>query len=431
MTSHDRSSDLAPDEFDRLLAAWFEADARTREPERLLTDTLARTARTRRIPAWLLPERWISMQLTARFQPVPRMAAVMVILGLLVVLAMAAVYVGSRRPTLQPFGPAANGRVAYITNGDLFTADVNGSNAVRLTDASAIEGKPVWAHVRTRIAFARYADKNALPSLVTMDATGGTPVTIVDRAANLSVPSWSPDDAILAFSYGESPRVYVAPADGSSPPTRLDRLGVAEAPIWSPDGKRIAYTTPTSAGQALHVANADGSGDVALSGVYARIAHGFGHGAVGFAWSPDGTQILFSATEDDAFDLYVVPADASTQPRRITDDARSEYGASWSPDGTKISYLAGAASDHPQVMVANADGTDAEAVIQQLVMWFTPQWSPDGTLLAVLPWADNEGIWLLDVGKKAVHSKVAAAPLWFEDEVPGAAETLTFERVQP
>ena len=77
MTPRDRFTDLAPEEFDRRLAAWFEADARTRELEGLLEATLTRIGRTRRLPAWLLPERWLPMQLTSRLQPVPSIAGVL------------------------------------------------------------------------------------------------------------------------------------------------------------------------------------------------------------------------------------------------------------------------------------------------------------------------------------------------------------------
>ena len=50
----------ARDDFDRHVAAWLSTDAPTSEPEHLLGEVLARTARTRRRSAWRIPERWIS-----------------------------------------------------------------------------------------------------------------------------------------------------------------------------------------------------------------------------------------------------------------------------------------------------------------------------------------------------------------------------------
>ncbi len=62
MTTNDpRSTDVGA-----LLTAWFEVDAPKREPDGLVDAALERTARTRPLPAWRLPERWIPMQLAMR-----------------------------------------------------------------------------------------------------------------------------------------------------------------------------------------------------------------------------------------------------------------------------------------------------------------------------------------------------------------------------
>lgn len=81
----------ARDDLDRRLAAWFEADAAPREPEHLLGQVLARTARTRRRPAWRVPERWIPMStITTRTAEVPRVpwrlvgVAALLVLGLVI-----------------------------------------------------------------------------------------------------------------------------------------------------------------------------------------------------------------------------------------------------------------------------------------------------------------------------------------------------------
>ncbi len=62
----------ARDDFDRHVAAWLTSDAPTSEPEHLLGEVLARTARTRRRSAWRIPERWISMSaITSRVATPP------------------------------------------------------------------------------------------------------------------------------------------------------------------------------------------------------------------------------------------------------------------------------------------------------------------------------------------------------------------------
>jgi Tol biopolymer transport system component len=433
MTRHDRSRDLGADEFDRLLAAWFEADAHMREPAGLLDATLAQTAHARRRPAWLLPERWIPMQLTTSLQPVPRIAGVLVILGLIFVLAVAAaLLVGSRLQTLEPFGPAGTGRIAYVSDGDIYTANPDGTDARPVTSGPEIDGRPIWSHVGSKVAFFRWFSTSATGAdLMVLDVDNGTVMEIVKGAEDPSVPSWSPDDQMLTFSHGVAPSVFVAAADGSSQSTQLVLLGVARAPVWSPDGKRIAYTVPASGSESLHVANADGSGSKALTrSAYAAFAHGFGHGSMGLAWSPDGTRILFAAGEDQAMDLYVVDADGQTPERRIASDAKNEYGATWSPDGTRIVYIEAEPFTHGFAMVAIADGSDPRRLIDEKVFYLSPQWSPDGTMIVVHPLDQEPPIWLVDVDTAAVRAKLSSTPASTEDGQPGSADIWSFERVR-
>src|ERR1700761_178724 len=54
--------------------------------------------------------------------------------------------------------------------------------------------------------------------------------------------------------------------------------------------------------------------------------------------SPDGKWVVFSMTEpaydekDQTTDLWIVPADGSAKPRRLTFSKGTESGAVWSPD---------------------------------------------------------------------------------------------------
>src|ERR1044071_512820 len=62
--------------------------------------------------------------------------------------------------------------------------------------------------------------------------------------------------------------------------------------------------------------------------------------------SPDGKWIVFSVTEpsyvdkDVVSDLWIVPADGSTKPRKLTFGKASESGYKWSPDSRYIAFAA-------------------------------------------------------------------------------------------
>jgi TolB protein len=47
-----------------------------------------------------------------------------------------------------------------------------------------------------------------------------------------------------------------------------------------------------------------------------------------FAWSPDGTQILFHSTRDDDVEIYVMDADGSN-PVNLTDTPGIDFRAIW------------------------------------------------------------------------------------------------------
>src|SRR5436190_15908692 len=94
------------DGFDRTVFAWLDEQAGQGMPG-YLDEVLARTTGTRQRPWWSSLERWLPMQTTLRLTPVPRIAWLLVVVGLIVTLAAAVIVVGSRhRQPAPPFGIA-------------------------------------------------------------------------------------------------------------------------------------------------------------------------------------------------------------------------------------------------------------------------------------------------------------------------------------
>ena len=78
-------------------------------------------------PAWAFPERWIPMDATMRRIPVaPINWRLLALAALLVVAAVAIAIVAagtSRRLPVPPYGPAANGLIAFERDGDIYLGD--------------------------------------------------------------------------------------------------------------------------------------------------------------------------------------------------------------------------------------------------------------------------------------------------------------------
>src|SRR5262245_13995580 len=250
------------DELERVLAAWFAADAPESEPEHLLGSVLARTARTRRSATWLSPERWfpmsaISMRSLGAGRAPWRLAGVLVLLILAALLTAVLLAGNPARRLPPPFGPAANGVVAYTADGNIFTAD----------------------------------------------PTSGTPRLVIAGGANRD-PVWSQDGSALAFIRDESAttgRLYVASADGSDArPVTPEPLNGILSHSFSPDGTSVLFTHRVGARMAMSIADSNGvhSLDVGDMSVVKPTFR-----------PPDGREILFIGNDEIANSgLYVINA---------------------------------------------------------------------------------------------------------------------------
>lgn len=140
---------------DQLMTAWLDDGAHGPEADPVLDAVLARTTRTRPLPGWLLPERWLPTQLPARLQPIPRLAPILLLLGLLLAVSVAFYVVGSQRRLPPPFGLAAPGVVAFVADGHLWVANPDGSDRRQLTVDQRADSFPVFSRDGTKIAFKR------------------------------------------------------------------------------------------------------------------------------------------------------------------------------------------------------------------------------------------------------------------------------------
>ncbi len=378
--SHDLRSDEA---FDYLMNDWFEERTYAGNADAVLDAALARTSRTRPLPAWKLRERWIPGQLTAQLQPAPQLVPLLVIMAL-VVAALGVAIVASQRRLPPPFGLAAPGLVAFVADGHLWTANADGSGRVQLTSGPRIDGFPTFSRDGTKIAFKRLPDPNSIPKwgewgdVMVADADGSHSIVLDPHVHSPSPITWSPDSRFIVYSrtVGTLDQVFVAAVDGSM---RQQVTSGAESnwgPTLSPDGRTIAFVRSQEADSSiigLYVIHIDGTGE-------RRLTTGSIYGFDSTEWSPDATTLLFSAdlqsddVDTDYGDLLAVGLDGRPE-RRVVQAAADDIGPTWSPDGLSIAYL-NKNGGRSQVMIAAADGSGPHP-ISDVGDWFNPQWSPD------------------------------------------------------
>lgn len=118
--------------------------------------------------------------------------------------------------------------------------------------------------------------------------------------------------------------------------------------------------------------------------------------------SPDGKWVVFSLIEpaydekDQTSDLWIVPADASAKPRRLTFSKSAEGGAAWSPDSKRVAFTARREGDEAnQVYVIDVEnGGESVRVTNISTGARNPQWRPDGKAIlfvsSIYPGAMND-----------------------------------------
>lgn len=174
-----------------------------------------------------------------------------------------------------------------------------------------------------------------------LDSPRWRPSTPPSTTAAISQPTPSPRVGIIAFLSATKGLCLINP-DGTNERcnNQPEELALGIYPhtrqiAWSPDGTELLYSTtafdPSGQNTDLVIVNADGTTRKLLDVPF--------EGSAAIAWSPDSTQIAFLATTQDQVELFLIHRDGSGQ--RLLAPLTNifptqQLNLSWSPDGTTI-----------------------------------------------------------------------------------------------
>ena len=283
--------------------------------------------------------------------------------------------------------PGRNGDIAVGTSFgsglDIGRIDLAG-NRTRVTSTTTDESSPAWSPDGSRIAFARYEGDS---DLFIANADGSNEVRLMNSLGMEESPAWSPDGREIVYvgssecqrdtsCFGFLVIIDVATRIGRPVPG-----AVGYRPTWSPDGELIAFvgracsTCPSN----IYTVRPDGSDLTQLA------APG---GGVDPTWSPDGSKIAFSSFGDGCCvtrNIWIMNRDGSER-RRVTSTApQTTFGSAdhpaWSPDGTLIAFLAlpspggcGSSFCEHELYTIAPDGTGLHRLTTNTLPEFEPDW---------------------------------------------------------
>jgi TolB protein len=268
--------------------------------------------------------------------------------------------------------------------------------------------------LRSTIAFVSTRDDPTSNPLLAaeiylMDGDGTHARRVTENTDGDGFPALSPDGKTMVFDSnrlradGEplnTSDLFVMDVDG----TEEAHLTRGSSGTWSPDSKNVAFHASASGiGQPIKADPGAATSDsdifvVNVDDLLAGVAQPKNITKNPDAidddpdWSPYGQQIVFtshdvsdSATNSVTAEIYVINADGTGAPTRLTYNSEEERAPSWSPDGTSIVFMCrrglpapGAVLRTFEICVMNADGSGQMQLTNNTVNELTPSWSPDG-----------------------------------------------------
>jgi len=214
-----------------------------------------------------------------------------------------------------PKGPAysrtARYRWEFPESMDIFAADLDGKNLVRLTDAPGYDAEASYSPDGSKIVFTSFRDGDG--EIYIMNADGENPRRITHAKGYDGGPFFSPDGRRIVYRSDRKGndllQVYVNNTEGTAERALTNNEFVNWGPYWHPDNRHIIYATSRHghSNYELYLMDVD-------SGQEERITYHEGFDGLP-VFSPDGKRLMWTSsgrTADRKSQLFI--ADFTLRP---------------------------------------------------------------------------------------------------------------------
>lgn len=244
--------------------------------------------------------------------------------------------------------------------------------------------------------------------LFTMYSDGTGLEQLTDGVGSYYDPEWSPDGTRIAYCHWN--KLYVMNSDGSNQVSLNSIYDMRDSnPCWSPDGDRIAYAS--TGGGWVHsdiwLINPDGTNQKNIGSISPNDYQP--------DWSPDGTSILFTASNYGDSEIFKMAPDKS-DIIRLTNSEGYDSWPQWSPDGSLILFSSNRNGDY-EIYTMRSNGSNLIQLTSNTSYDSQPAWSPDGTQIVFVSDRDGDNEIYIMTSYGTGQQNISNRPL-FDDNSP-------------
>jgi len=334
-----------------------------------------------------------------------------------------------KSPAFSPDGKQIAFALQGETGSGIYVSLVGGGKSLQLTSGLRDNG-PKWSPDGEQIAFYRPSKEGV--AIYTVPALGGSERRVYSGPATAFPHAfdWSPDGLYLAISQADPDRTHAKIAllslvnSTTRPLTTPSAQDLDYQPTFSPDGSTVVFVRSNVGGMVSELYKVPTGGGEAK-----RLT--FDHRTIcgALAWTPDGDEVIFSASSSDSPSLWRVPVSGGT-PQRVFGSGTNAVSPAISRKGNKLVFQEILYQD--DIWQFDLGDKTEKGIPEMLIaakgLNIRPQYSPDGGKIALQ--SSRSGyheIWVCDKDgtncDSVTHFKgVAGAPRWSPD-----SKSLAFE----
>jgi Tol biopolymer transport system component len=214
-------------------------------------------------------------------------------------------------PKTRPYSRTERYKWDFPRGMDIFRADPDGSNLVRLTDTPGYDAEGSYSPDGKQIVFTSFRDGDA--EIYIMDADGKNPRRITRAKGYDGGPFFSPDGKRIIYRSDRRDndllQIYINNTEGTAERALTDDENVNWGPYFHPDGRHIAFATSRHGHQNYEIYLMDVD-----TGATERLTYHDGFDGLP-VFSPDGKQLMWTSsgrTADRKSQLFL--ADFTLEP---------------------------------------------------------------------------------------------------------------------